>query len=194
MSSYVDSLKTSARIPDLEVRRGEVWIYVPGDLDLTQTRHQHVVGAQGIVFVPSDAHPRKGPLAVEARQLSEKASQLNFRMVAGLEPKNARFLANVRDIAKHASVLTIYDGQKLRKPANYRTYVERLVKEAKAANPPIKIEIASSTGANDAASKALAGVWWNCADLVDRIGIYCDDSSASRASLALYYKTLRADS
>lgn len=194
VSSYVDALKTSAKIKDLGITRGEIWIYVPADLDLTQNGRQHVEGAHGILFVPSDGRRDRTSLATEGRRLAERAQTLGFRFIAGLEPKLARSLANVADLAKHASVLTIYDAQRLRKPAGYRAFVERLVKEARAANPAITIEVAIVTGANDEASKALAGVLWNCADLVDRIGIYCEDTPESQASLSLYYKVLRNES
>jgi hypothetical protein len=189
--SYVDALKTSARIKDIGVTRGEVWIYVPRDLDLTQNGRPHVEGAQGLVYVPDDTLRTKGSLSTQARQVAERAATLGFRMAAGLEPGLARSLANVADVAKHASILTIYDSQKLRNPAGYRAYVQRLVKEARAANPTILIEVAISTGADEKASKALAGTLWNCADLIDRIGIYCNDTAASQASLALYFEVLR---
>jgi hypothetical protein len=75
--------------------------------------------------------------------------------------------------------------------AEYRGYVERLVREARAVNPGIQIEICIATGSDAAATKTAAGVLWACADLVDRIGIYCRDTAESRASLDLLYQVLR---
>jgi hypothetical protein len=188
--SFIDAFKGPARLAALGIQRGEIWIYVPADLDLTQNGRKHIEGAKGIVYVPGSRRPRI--LSAEARRIAESAAILGCRMIAGLERKEAKSLANVGDVARHASILTIYDNQRLsRGAAEYRKYIERLVKEARAANPTILIEVCISTGRDAAASKALAGVLWTCADLVDRIGIYCNDSAESRASLELYYKVLR---
>lgn len=190
--SYVDALKGGARVGDLGVAKGEVWIYVPGDLDLTQAGRNNVTGARGLVFIPPEtARPQRGSLEITARNVAERAQILGLRMIAGLEPRLTRSLANVSDVARHASIFTLYDPAKLRRPREFRAYAERIIKEARAANPAIKIELAISTGADEAASKALTGILWNCSDLFDRIGIYCNDSAESRSSLALYFKVLR---
>jgi hypothetical protein len=192
--SSVDALKGSARIAQLGVQKGEVWIYVPRELDLTQGTRRNTEGAKGIVYVPAgDRHTTLSEAAT--RRISESAATLGCRMVVGLEPDLARSLRNIDDIARHASILTIYDNQRLSRGAQaYRDYVERLVKEARAVNPSIKIELCISTGRDATTTKALAGVLWTCADLVDRIGIYCNDSAESQASLTQLYQVLRGTS
>ncbi len=192
--SYIDALKVSARISQLGIKNGEVWLYVPRELDLTQGGRRNTEGAKGIVYVPGDSrHSTLSRAATE--RIADDAAALGCRMVVGLEPELARSLVNVSDLARHASVLTIYDNQRLRRGgAVYREYVERLVKEARSANPSIKIELCISTGRDDATTKAVAGVLWTCADLVDRIGIYCNDTPESQASLTQLYQVLRGSS
>lgn len=189
--SHGDALKVSARIAQLGVEHGEVWVHVPRDLDLTQNGRKNLEGAKGIVYVPAGRLSARR-LSTEARQLAEKAGLLGCRLIVGLEPEQARTLNHIAEIAPHASILTIYDNQRMRRgAAEYRAHVERLVHEARAVNAGIQVEICISTGADAAATKALAGVLWTCADLADRIGIYCDDTPASRASLDLLYQVLR---
>jgi hypothetical protein len=189
--SYVDALKVPARLSSLGIERGEIWVYVPADLDLTQAGRRNLEGAKGIVFVPASRIDNTRFNAT-ARRISESAATLGCRMIAGLEQSQTRSLSNIADVARHASVLTIYDGQRLRSGGEeYRRYVERLAHEARAVNPSIQIDVCISTGGDAAATKALAGVLWNCADLADRIGIYCNDSAESRASLAVLYQVLR---
>lgn len=189
--SHVDALKQSARLSTLGIERGDIWVYVPREMDLTQAGRRNLEGARGILYVPS---PGRGQAlsAAEARRVSESAAILGCRMIVGLEPDLTRNLHNVAEISRDASILTIYDPQRMRRGgAEYRKYVERLVREARAVNPAIRIEVCIATGGDAAATRAAAGVLWTCADLVDRIGIYCNDSAESRASLGRLYAVLR---
>ena len=192
--SYLDAFKSSARVAKLGVERGQVWIHVTSDRDLTQQRRRHVEGASAILFVPS-AHPQKGSgdiLSIDAASLARSTNTLGCALVVGLEPADARTFAKVREVAAHGSVLTIYDNQKLRGgPATYRRYAERLVAEARAVNPQIKIEIAVCTGANETVTRSMVEILLACSHLADRIGIYCDDTPASLNSLVQLYALLR---
>lgn len=192
--SYVDALKESSRVDRLGVERGEVWLYVPGDLDLVHNARRNVDGLDGIVFVPDAAQleRNRGSLSRQARRVAETARVLNVRMIAGLEPRSLRTRVNVDDLAKHASIFTIYDVQRLRRgQLEYRRTVAKIAADARSSNPDIDIEIAISTGADEQATRALVAVMFACADLADRIGIYVDDSPESRASLELMYDLFR---
>src|SRR5262245_39428790 len=46
--SQVDALKTSFRISQLGIDRGDIWVYVSGDHDLAQTGRSRIEGAKGI--------------------------------------------------------------------------------------------------------------------------------------------------
>jgi hypothetical protein len=189
--SHLDALKESARLSALGLGRGEIWVHVPREPDLTQAGRRQLEGAKGIVYVPA-ARRADRLSAAGARRIAESAATLGCRMIAGFEPEQARDLNHIADLARHASILTIYDSLRLQRGgAEYRAYVERLVREARAANPSIQIEVCIATGRDAAATQALAGVLWTCADLADRIGIYCNDTAESRASLALLLQVLR---
>jgi len=189
--SYIDALKIPARLSSLGITRGEIWVYVPAELDLTQAGRRNLEGAKGILYSPAPARG-KDLSAATGRRISESAATLGCRMIVGLEPAWTRSLDNVAVISLDAAVLTIYDNQRLQGGgAEYRRYVERLVREARAVNPAIQIEVCVATGHDAAATKAVAGVLWTCADLVDRIGIYCNDTAESRASLEQLYQVLR---
>lgn len=194
--SYTDALKGSSRVENLGIQRGEIWMYIPDDVDLVHNARRNVAGLDGIVFVPDGAllDRSRGSLSRRARHVAETARTLNLRMIAGLEPVSFRKRINVDDMAKHASIFTIYDLTRLRRgQLEYRQFVTKIVNDARAANPGIDIEIAISTGANDQATMALLGVLVACADLADRIGIYVDESPESRASLELMYRLLRSE-
>lgn len=189
--SYVDALKVPARLSSLGIERGDIWVYIPREMDLTQNGRRNLEGAKGILYVPS---PGRGQAlsTAEARRIAESAAILGCRMIVGLEPDQTKNLRNIAEISRDAAVLTIYDHKRLQRgAAEYRKYVERLASEARAVNPAIKIEVCIATGGNADATKAAAGVLWACADLVDRIGIYCNNTAESRASLGKLYEVLR---
>lgn len=194
--SYFDAFKSGARISKLGIQRGQVWIHVASDRDLTQGGLKYIEGASAILYVPA-AHPLKGSkdtLMIDVGGLARSTATLKCPLIVGLEPGDARNFAKVREVAAHAAVLTIYDNQKQKGgPEAYRRYVERLVAEAKAVNPKILIEVAVSTGTSDAATTAASSLLYVCADLADRIGIYCDDTPESLTSLSRLYDMLRDD-
>jgi hypothetical protein len=192
--SYTDALKESARIGKLGVTRGEVWIYIPDDVDLVHNARKSIEGIDGIVFIPDPLviEQSRGSLSRKARRVAESAKTLEVRMIAGLESASLRKRANIDDLARHASVFTFYDVRALRRgQLEYRAHVERVAADARKANPDIDIEVAVSTGANDTATRAIVEVLLACADVADRIGIYADESPESRASLELMYRLLR---
>ncbi|MBL9206973.1 MAG: hypothetical protein JNN01_17920 [Opitutaceae bacterium] len=194
--SHLDAFKGSARISQLGITRGQVWVHVTGDRDLTQKGRRNIEGASAILYVPSSPTSQGSSdlVFIEVGGVARSAEILQCPLVVGLEPGDARTYIKVRDVAARGSTLTIYDNQKLRGgPQAYRKYVERLVKEARAANPSIRIEVAVSTGANETATRTILDTLAVCADLADRIGIYCDDTPESQRSLSTLYAQLRDD-
>ncbi len=192
--SYQDALKVSAQISDLGIQRGEVWIYVPHSLDLTQRGRRNVEGAHGIVFIPTLTNRNVPTLATQALRLSEATTILGMKLIAGMEPNTPFRPREIADLAKCAEIFTLYEPRKLsRDLAQFHRHFERVVREARGANPAIKIELAISTGQNEEATRQLAGVLWHYADQIDRIGLYSDESRESVESLELLLKVLRPE-
>lgn len=183
--SYTDALKGDFRTANLGLQRGEVWIYVPGEVDLKHGHHKNFAGAKAVVFVPA-TRGRGGMtmLGSGMRRMREDANGEGMRLVAGLEEADWRSNANAAEVARHAEVVTIYLPSRIRSGGKkYRQTLERVVREIRAANPAVQIELAIPTGATPAATQMLAGLAFANADLVDRLGIFCEDTPQSLASL-----------
>ncbi|HRE82845.1 MAG TPA: hypothetical protein PLN52_17500 [Opitutaceae bacterium] len=204
--SSTDAFKGESRTSRLGIVRGEVWLHVPTDMNFDQANERHLEDVSGVVFIPFDeakplrlhgglpAFNSSRALSIEARRVTRSAQAKKYKLIVGLEPKAARSLGNVADITREAEVLTIYDPKKLRQGAvAYREYAQRLIRAARDVNPGIQVELAISTGADERATQNLVNVLQSTADLFDRIGIYCDETPESRASVALIYHLLRGD-
>lgn len=191
--SYTDAMKGSFRVEQLGLQRADVWIYVSGEVDFNQAYRKNFAGAKGVVFVP----PARGlggmkMLHATTARMREDANIHGMRFIAGLEEADWRLNANAAEIARHAEVVTIYLPKRIRSGgAEFRQALQRAVGEVRAANPNVEIELAVPTGATSAATQLLSGLAFANADLVDRLGIYCEDTPQSFASLDLMLSVFR---
>jgi hypothetical protein len=188
--SWRDALKGSFRVPQLGITRGQVWVYVPHDMDLAQQGWRNLQGISGIVFVPEAGLVT----AATVNGLVETASALKCTLIVGVESRRAIPLFNVPTLSRPAQVLTIYDNARLRDGAgSYRRYVDRMTAEARGVNPGIQIEVAVATARGAQATKAVYETLVACSEVADRVGIFCNSTTESDESLRLLFCMLRGD-
>ncbi len=114
-------------------------------------------------------------------------------MIGGLSYGDSRRTSNVRDLATQVDVLTLYSAEILtRSPDRYRAWVEKVAAQARKANPEIIIEVAITTGANDAGTQLMYNTIAELIHVADRVGIYCELSKPSLESLVMLIEGLRA--
>lgn len=186
--SHLDALKGSFRVSKVGLKNADVWVHIVEGVEIGQNE-RNFAGAKGIVYVPQRYRERVG---YETGLLHGETQGLGIPLIVGLEPNDTRTLDNVAQIAKHGDVITVYAWRELTAGrAAFRTYLERIVRTAKEANPGIKVEVAVAVTRTTAATLAMYAVLIDSADLADRVAIYCNDSPEAAQSLAQLMHALR---
>ncbi len=186
--SHTDVLKSTYRITKLGIQRGAVWLYVPRDLALFHGHASNLEGITGIAFIPD----RRAERRQTAERLADDAHAHNATFVVGLEPRQAMRFSEVEDLARSGDVFLIYKADIMRTGGEaYRSYVTRLARTARETKPGIALEVGIATAEDDAQTRRNAATLHDCADVTDRIAIFCGDTDASYASLETLYALLR---
>ena len=192
--SYTEAFKGDFRVEQLKLIRPEVWLYVRGVPDLRHAYRRQTDGLKGLVFVPEAGAKGRGEmrnLGLTMQRLREDADALGLRLVAGLEEPDFRLVGNAAEIARHAQIVTVYLPHMISAGGQaFRPKFEKLVAEARQANPSVQVELAIPTGTPQA-TQALAGLAFSNIDLADRLAIYCKDTSESYASLEKMFRVFR---
>lgn len=190
--SWREALRGSFTVAQVGLTKAAVWIYVPRDMDLSESGRRHVQGAGGIVYVP-EAPGDVGAPAVHA--VAQTAEALGCRLIVGLDHQQRGRILNLDALCRPAEILMIYENTLLRAGATaYRAYVARIVQAAREYRPDLKVEVAVATTRDSKSTTAVFDVLLACSDLADRIGVFCDDSAESNASLAQLFELLRGRS
>lgn len=191
--SHTDALKVSARIADLRVTTAEVWVHVPGEVNLRDTHRKNFEGAKGVVFVPPAIG--RGDFRVVrsvSARLREDAHQTGMRFIMGMEENDLRIRANAAEMAREADIVTIYLPRKLKAGGKeFRAMFERVVADARGANPQVQVELALTTANSLEATRFIAGLAFANSDLIDRLAFFCEDSPESLDSLRTLLTVLR---
>lgn len=188
--SYVDAFKGAFRVADLGVTQGQVWIYVAGDVSLGQRYRKNIVGAHGIVFVPTNA--RKTDVRRAAEQVADEAKSLGVPLTVGLDDRDTASLATVADVARSGDAITICASSRLQGSTEaYRAQVGKVIRAAREANPRIKVELAVIAGRDPGARAKLLEMAGAAADLADRLAVYCENDPESLGSVDALVGLLR---
>lgn len=191
--SYTDALKVSARIADLRVTTPEVWVHVPAEVSIRDTHRRNFEGAKGVVFVP----PALGRgdfrmVRSVSSRLREDAHATGMKFVMGMEESDLRLRANAAEMAREADIVTIYLPRKVQAGGKeFRALFERIVRDAREANPSVQVELALTTANSLEATRFIASLVFANADLADRLGFFCEDSPESLDSLRTLLTVLR---
>lgn len=191
--SHLDALKVSARIADLQVTTAEVWVHVPGEVSIRDTHRRNFEGAKGVVFVPP-AIGRGDFRMVRSvsSRLREDAHAAGMRFTMGMEEGDLRLRANATEMAREADIVTIYLPRKFQAGGKeFRAYFERIVQDARGANPQVQVELALTTANSLEATRYIASLAFANADLIDRLGFFCENTPESLDSLRTLMTVLR---
>lgn len=193
--SHLDALKGDFRVRDLGSETAQIWIHLRGEAGIRDAHRRNFEHAKGVVFVPppvgrGDFRFVRG---VGAR-LRDDAHGAGMVFVMGLDEADHRLRANAGEMAAPADVVTIYLPKKMRAgPQEFRSTVQRIVADARAANPGVKVELALSTASTVESTRYIGGLAFANADLADRLAFYCQNTAESFDSLRLLFKVLRPD-